>query len=329
MGQRRLLIIGSQCNGLNPLSFLENGGIARELHTLMTEPGPGECIGAPVGDPPGLLLDPTVIQAKAALQTSYSAAAVAGDTLIFAYVGHAEVIHDDFFLMPTDASVPPRMDTAILLTQFIKDLSDQPPDGLLILLDTCHSGVVVYEAGERWVRSLRGQLRFELLTATDVRSTARAWFTKALIQLLTEGDPAAPKRIRCQDARRWLGRLYPQLAPQLGAHNADDGLHLGRNVALMPGPVFWSASLSCDQILEQTKYYQPSPQLGELVYASRTHQIVIATGTAGVGKSTLAAALARPEITEGFVPPEFSHAVVLLSSGFAHFLGIVRVYVDA
>jgi hypothetical protein len=36
------------------------------------------------------------------------------------------------------------------------------------------------------------------------------------------------------------------------------------------------------------------------------------TGEAGVGKSTLAAALARPEITQGFVPRDFAHAVGLL-----------------
>jgi hypothetical protein len=41
---------------------------------------------------------------------------------------------------------------------------------------------------------------------------------------------------------------------------------------------------------------------------------VIVTGEAGVGKSTMAAALARPEITDGRVPPSFAHAVAMLGS---------------
>ena len=41
---------------------------------------------------------------------------------------------------------------------------------------------------------------------------------------------------------------------------------------------------------------------------------MILTGEAGVGKSTLAAALARPEITEARVPPGFAHAVAMLDT---------------
>ena len=44
--------------------------------------------------------------------------------------------------------------------------------------------------------------------------------------------------------------------------------------------------------------------------------MVILTGEAGVGKSTLAAALARPEITGGCVPDAFAHATLILDRDF-------------
>ena len=101
MGQRRLLVIGSQCQKLNHLSFLPE--VAARFHALMVEPGPGECIGAAVGDPPGLLLDPTVDQAKAAMEAAFEAAITARDTLILAYIGHGEFRRKQRrFLPPAD-----------------------------------------------------------------------------------------------------------------------------------------------------------------------------------------------------------------------------------
>ena len=67
MPQRRLLVIGSQCDNLNPLNFLPE--VAERLHALLIHPGPGECVGVPLdGRTPGLLLDPTVAEARAAME---------------------------------------------------------------------------------------------------------------------------------------------------------------------------------------------------------------------------------------------------------------------
>ena len=64
--------------------------------------------------------------------------------------------------------------------------------------------------------------------------------------------------------------------------------------------------------MQHTWYFQPTPQLDELVEAARSHPLVVLTGAAGAGKSSLAAALARPEIAAGRVPDGFVHAVVVL-----------------
>ncbi|MFI5459172.1 MAG: tetratricopeptide repeat protein [Isosphaerales bacterium] len=310
MNGRRVLVIGSQCKNFNHLSFLPD--VAQRLHAQLIAPGPGECIGAEVGDPPGLLLDPTVQQTTAALTAAVDTAATSGDFLILWYIGHGDFVKDDFFLLPTDAVYPPNLLGAVPLIAFLKHLNVEALPGLILVLDTCHSGTATYNAAESWVRPLEGRLRFEVLTATDYQPTANAWFTRSLIQLLERGDPAAPDQLRCEDARKWVVQAQPRLAPQRSAHNSDEHFYLGRNSSKVPGDVFWKDSPDRAQILEQTEYYQPTAGLAEVVAASQAHRSVILTGESGVGKSSLAAALARPEITQRLVPPGFVHAVALL-----------------
>jgi len=248
MSRRRLLVIGSQCKRLNNLSFLPE--IAERFHAVMTTPKPGECVVASVGNPPGLLLDPTADQARNAIESAYDEAVTAGDILILVFIGHGELDNNDgdFYLMTTDASVPPTSKSAIHLVQFVKDLYNRPNpggpglDGLMILLDTCHAGGGAWQAMEKWARTRKGQIRFELLTATDDRATARARFTEALSRLLERGDP------ECAGTHPLSGCLPEAQAtgshPATRRYNTDDRLHyLGRNAAKDPGDVFWSKSL--------------------------------------------------------------------------------------
>jgi hypothetical protein len=310
MSGRRVLVIGSQCQRLGRLSFLPE--VAARLHALMTDPGPGECLGAEVGDPLGLLLDPTVDEVRDAIIAAYDAAARDGDTLILAFIGHGYFFRGNFYLMPTDAAVPPDAFHAIHLAQIIEERPELPRGGLIVLLDTCYSGTGAFDAVEYWVRSLEGQLSFEVLTATADGVTAKGWFTQSVTRLLERGDPTAPDQLRCEDARNWVMREHPQLIPQLAAYHSGPHLRLGRNSSKVPGDVFWKERPGRVQILEQTEYFQTTAGLSELIEASRTDRVVILTGEAGVGKSTVAAALARPEITDGRVPPGFAHAVALL-----------------
>ena len=107
MERRRLLVIGSQCDQFNKLSFLPE--LAERLHALLTHPGPGGCAGVPLdGRPAGLLIDPTVELAKAAMQRAIADAGKDDATLFLAYIGHGQFqrpdeLGGDFFLMPTDA----------------------------------------------------------------------------------------------------------------------------------------------------------------------------------------------------------------------------------
>ena len=71
--------------------------------------------------------------------------------------------------------------------------------------------------------------------------------------MLERGDPTAPDRLRCEDARDWVVRAQPQLNPQLSAHNAGRPLWLGRNNSKVPGDVFWKGSRCSGQILKRTR----------------------------------------------------------------------------
>ena len=270
---------------------------------------------SPENRPAGLLLDPTVVEAKRAIDAAIDGAANARDTLILAYIGHGELPDEssrDFYLMPIDASEP-NSAQAIHFPEFISDRIKLRRDdgGLIVLLDVCHSGAGALLSMERWAQSLRANIGLELLITTNDRATADASLTRTVIELLERGDPTAPERIRCRDVYR---RLKDQKRPSqhVSYNAADDRYYLARNIALDPGDVFWKDSAGRAQILKMTEYFQPTPQLTELVEASRSHQVVVMTGEAGAGKSTLAAALVRPEITGGVVPNGFVQAIAFL-----------------
>ncbi len=314
MTERRLLVIGSQSRRLNHLSFLPE--VAVRLHALLREPGPGGCIGVSLGGhPPGLLLDPTVKEAKDAIRVAIHDAAQAAATLILVYIGHGEFPDEmtrDFYLMPTDADEF-TYEGAIHFAEFLKNCLTPIQDrvNLVVLLDTCHAGVGAWTSIERLATTKRGNLSFELLTATDDRGTANALLAQGLIELLERGDPEAAERFHCRHVHTRLGQWH-----RPGQHivlNADDDrFYLGRNIAHDPGDVFWNDSPGRAQILKQTEYFQPTSDLATLVEASRSHPLVVLTGQAGSGKSTLASSLVRPELTGGSVPAGFVHAVAIL-----------------
>jgi hypothetical protein len=147
MGGRNLLVIGSQCESLPKLSFLPE--IAAKLYEAMTDRERGAC--RPALDPSGLVIDPTVAEAKKAIRTAFQRAARDEATLLLAIIGHGEQVTQDgdFYLLPTDAEVPPADDTALNLVNHVKGLRRQyETDGLVVLVDTCYSGTGAVAASQ-------------------------------------------------------------------------------------------------------------------------------------------------------------------------------------
>ena len=96
---------------------------------------------------------------------------------------------------------------------------------------------------------------------------------------------------------------------------SDAGLWLARNVA-RSRPA-WAGTWAGEEIARLTADFQPTPMVERAVAASGAHRSVALVGVAGTGKSTLAAALMRPEVGEGAVPAGFAHAVAFLSGGLS------------
>jgi ATP/maltotriose-dependent transcriptional regulator MalT len=80
-----------------------------------------------------------------------------------------------------------------------------------------------------------------------------------------------------------------------------------------PGEFFWQDSPGRAEVLAHSSFFQHTTQLDALVEASRLNRVVVLTGEAGVGKSSLAIALARTEIAGGYLPDGFVRAMVILT----------------
>jgi hypothetical protein len=323
MGQRRVLVIGSQCEALGRLDFLPNA--AEEIYRVMTDPERGGCVSALESD--GLLIDPSVKDAKDAIKAAYQRTAKDEATLFIAYVGHGERAAEDFYLLPRDAQNPPDADTAIHLTNLIKEVHRKAPgrvDGLGVLVDACYSGLAGFGAAQAWVGGLGGALRFELLTAAADRPAANGCFSKTLVRLLREGVPAVPsEHLQCQHLRALIEKSCPNQVPQHPSYNSDETLWLAKNAGRVLEP--WARTPLADEIQRLTRAYQLTPALGEVVARSRAQRCVAVVGDAGTGKSALAATLAWPKIAKEIVPVGFAHAVAFLTEAimpleFAHII---------
>jgi len=309
--QRRILVIGSQCRALGHLDFLPQA--AEDLYKVMIDPERGECVPALEGG--GLLIDPSVNQAKDAIKQAYRRAAKDAATLFIAYIGHGEKSSEDYYLLPQDAENPPDTDTALHLTNLIKEAHRKAPgsvDGLGVLVDACYAGVGGFAAAQAWIGGLEGTLRFEVLTAAADRPAANGCFSRNLTALLREGVSVVPsEHLLCHHLRPLIESSCPNQVPQHPAYNPDETLWLARNGGRILEP--WAKTALADEIQRLTLAHQVTPALGEVVAHSRTQRCLAVVGNAGMGKSALAAALAWPKVAKGIVPAGFVKAIALLT----------------
>jgi tetratricopeptide (TPR) repeat protein len=310
------MVIGSQCHALGDAMRLEFlPGTAKDLFAVMTDPELGGCAEIVAG---GLLLDPTVSATKNAIRKAYRAAANEESTLFLAYIGHGTYVGGDFFLLPLDAAERPNSDTGVNVIELIKEEHRIGPgaDGIVVLIDACFSGVGALATAARWVGELAGTLRFEVLTSAADTPAYDGCFTKTLVAKLRNGIDEVPgDYLRCEHLRSVIRDVCESQVPQLPAYNADEGLFLARNQARArrTGKSPWAGTRTEEEAERLTACFQPTPVLHKILTTSQETRCVAVTGIAGVGKSTLAAALIQPERTHGVVATGFAHAAVFLS----------------
>jgi hypothetical protein len=321
VGERRALVIASQCASLNLLSFLPDA--ARDVADALLDPDLGGCVPA-LADGRSMLVNPIAAELDTAVAAAFERASEDEATLFLALVGHGDYADDDFYFLTHDATSPPDSRTAFHLAQRIKELLGRHSllDGLVILLDTCHAGVAASQAAARWVHIV-GQAgkRFEVLTASDDRTAADGCFSRSLASVLRSGHPELGERLRCPDLKRVVSGACPrQTAVYLAFDGVrttvkgDQGLWLAVNAAEAWRPLIGNPSAA--EIERLTDGYRPTPQLGVLVgHLLMGERCVAVTGDFRSGKSTLVAALARPAIAADVVPARLLHAVLFLTAG--------------
>nr|WP_245191857.1 FHA domain-containing protein [Amycolatopsis azurea] len=323
MGERRSLVVASQCDSLNLLSFLPDVG--HDVSTALLDPGIGGCVPA-LADGRGLLVDPTMVELDEALVEAFERASEDEATLFLSLVGHGEYADDDFYFLTKETSLPVDSRRSFLFAQRIKELLGRYStlDGLVVLLDTCHAGIGALQAGRRWLRIVgEAGRRFDLLTASDDRVAANGCFSRSLVTVLRSGHTSFGEHVRCADLKRVITGLCPaQTAVHLGFDGtreiigADQGLWL----ALNSSPAWRRSPLAgnpaAPDIERLTADYRQNPELGETVGHLLTGaRLVAIAGEAGAGKSATLAALARPSVAGSYVPPDFLHAVLFATRG--------------
>ena len=318
MGQRRALVIGSQCDALENLPFLR--ARAQDLYAVLTNPEIGQCVSA-LGGQPGLLMDGTIKKVETAITRAFRRASKHSDTLIVALIGHGwgDQQKEIFFYLAKNSPYPPATYVeAIQIAEFIAGLLGRHStiDGLILLIDTCYSGDAALATAAALSRKLPGLVRYEILTASGVGDVAYdGCFTQAIVDTMTEGlAKEVSDTLLCVHLTGAADQACSK--QQISDHvsrKPDRGLFVGKNVAWALRERPWERTTLWAKIEELTGWFQPTPALETIVEATRNQRCVAVVGQTGTGKSALAAALARSDVTGGHVPEGFVQAITLIN----------------
>lgn len=142
----RALVIGSQCDALGEsrkLSFLPE--LATELYEVLIDPHLGACAPGLSNRPGGgLLLNPKYNEVLDALEEAFAQANSDSATLLVAVLGHGiGVKYGDFFFLSIDSTGKGDQRRDVPSSPTLKHLLGDSGDlnGLIVWVDTCHSGV--------------------------------------------------------------------------------------------------------------------------------------------------------------------------------------------
>ncbi|SFO62173.1 Tetratricopeptide repeat-containing protein, partial [Geodermatophilus obscurus] len=306
MGERRALVIGAPNDRFGRLTFLPE--VVRDLHRVVRDPQRGGCQPA-LPDGRDLLLGAAATHRKivAAIKDAMAAANRDQATLFVYFCGHGVRKAEDFFLIGSDTRPDDvDLDTAFGLGYRLTGLLQSHPtlDGVMFLLDACHSGEVVANP-VHGLFSAAMQGRIEFLTATRAEQVAsKGCFSRSLTQLLTVGSPrtADPELLAYREHAR-LSQVPPAPSECRGMAKAvhlslngtsDAGLWLGRNPAADLRPALHGTT-GADLVAQLTRDWQrrlgPLGSLATLL-SSEISPIAI-TGGPATGKSALLAGLGR------------------------------------
>src|SRR5664280_1746198 len=311
MGERRALVIASQCEVLasSRLDFLPD--YAEELYRVLTERGLGDCVSAlgPESSKSGLLIDPMLDSMEGAVETALERASRDEATLVLAFLGDAYSDGEDLYLLPKDGTGG-ESDPAIgyALGRQLRELfaTYSQFDGMLVLLDARYARLAVTDdAPNRWPRRLTAaQNRLTILSALVDRPAANGCFTRELTEILRTGLPKAGEYLTVDELKPEISKRCPKQRPPLlhavdSSGRADPRLWLAHNkLAHNKAVEQWRllADTPAASLAEElTRWLRPTQPLIDVIAQSLLHRSVVVTGEPGCGKSALVAALAEGE----------------------------------
>lgn len=298
VGARRVLVIGSQCDALPPLSFLPN--VAEELYEAMTDPKIGCCLPSlPEGQ--SKLIDPTVHILEAAIISAFRSASEEQAMLFLAYIGHGIVVGDDFYLLPKNGNPEEAAvrGKSVDIVQVIKGLYAHHSNitGMVMLLDACHSGFGAV-GFSKW-QDAKFPFRYEVLTATSHLKAYDGCFTKTIVNRIKGGiNHDILDHLRCERLRTELKEACPNQNPRHVFSDAESDMFVARNLARLEEATAFTPHRTLLENL--TRSYAPIPQLKNILGECHRNRCIAIIGSPGTGKSALIAALSEIGTTSGF-----------------------------
>ncbi len=311
MGERRILVVASQCDQLGTLSFLPNA--AEDFYGVMTDSELGGCVPALAGPEGGLLLNPDATTAMDAYRDAFVRASADEATLFLSFIGHAVRTEAGFFLLPKNGDVDAfNPQTFVNLVGIVSENHEHYPnvDGLVLLIDACHSGQGAAKAAREWNWTAgAGPERYDVLTASDDGAAYDGCFTLELTRLLRDGLPGPVPKIGSGEVIGNLEERCKRQKPSLARGGRDTGLHLSRNRA---ADAPWAGTTAASEIERLTSTFVAPAQLAAVAGAASVGHGLHLIGDAGAGKSALVAGMCRPDLTGGLVPANFLQAVAFI-----------------
>lgn len=327
MAGRVALVVGSQCDRMTKLDFVE--ATAADLHSALTGAG-----WRPAGDDCGLLLNPSAEQLGTALRDSFAAANASAATLLFSFIGHGVATgQQDFYLMARDSPYedPDRFlgsDTALDFTHFLKERVKEFDriDGLVLIIDACQAQEGIEGAAGQWTRRLaENRGRMELLVASGKAAAGgkayEGCFTKTILHAFAGGLPKRGDALLAGDihpeiSARCVGQSQYLAYSGGNLGGGDPGLWLVPNIARNRDAVTGRPAAGLvDQLTSSVIATDTVRTKLATVDESRGARLRLLVGAAGSGKSTLLALLIRPRLIDTLeLPDGYIKAAVFLDT---------------
>ncbi|MFD7688605.1 hypothetical protein [Streptomyces sp. NPDC059781] len=216
---------------------------ARGLHDVLTDPTLGACVSR-TGKHGSLVVSAALTpeDVRDAMREAVRRARADNAVLVTALLGHGFTApqQSDLYYMVADSTTGSTM-SAVNVGQLLTEAADEPGvEGVIALIDTCHSAGAMPDAGRIAGGVRAGRTRLSVLTAAAADQAARGMrLTLALTDVLRDGLAGAGSTVRVDTllTKELRGRITGQTVGQFDYDNdpyAQEQLWLAHNMRSIP-----------------------------------------------------------------------------------------------